>query len=128
MITGCLQQKNGYYYAVLYTKVDGKRKCKWIATKLPVNGTSNRKAQKTIEEGGRVGRADEEHPSGCTAALHRLYREMAEQHSILSGHDYLSELFKYDQGQNPTVFQTVGSATDGGNTAEHRRLLSDHFE
>lgn len=44
MITGCLQQKNGYYYAVLYTKVEGKRKCKWIATKLPVKGTSNRKA------------------------------------------------------------------------------------
>ena len=50
MITGCLQQKNGYYYAVLYTKVEGKRKCKWIATKLPVNGTSNRKAQKAFEE------------------------------------------------------------------------------
>ena len=50
MITGCLQQKNGYYYAVLYTKVEGKRKCKWIATKLPVNGTSNRKAQKVFEE------------------------------------------------------------------------------
>ena len=46
MITGSLQQKNGYYYAVLYLKVDGKRKCKWIPTKLPVNGTSNRKAQK----------------------------------------------------------------------------------
>ena len=26
MITGCLQKKNGYYYAVLYLKVDGKRK------------------------------------------------------------------------------------------------------
>lgn len=50
MITGCLQQKNGYYYAVLYLKVDGRRKCKWIATKLPVKGTSNRKAQKAFEE------------------------------------------------------------------------------
>lgn len=50
MITGCLQQKNGFYYAVLYTKVDGKRKCKWIPTKLPVSGTSNRKAQKAFEE------------------------------------------------------------------------------
>ena len=26
MITGCLQQKNGYYYVLLYLKVDGKRK------------------------------------------------------------------------------------------------------
>lgn len=50
MITGCLQQKNGYYYAVLYTKVDGKRKNKWIPTKLPIQGTSNRKAQKAFEE------------------------------------------------------------------------------
>ena len=36
MITGCLQQKNGLYYAVLYLKVDGKRKPKWISTKLPI--------------------------------------------------------------------------------------------
>lgn len=50
MITGSLQQKNGYYYAVLYLKVDGKRKCKWIPTKLPVNGTSNRKAQKAFDD------------------------------------------------------------------------------
>lgn len=50
MITGCLQQKNGLYYAVLYLKVDGKRKPKWISTKLPIEGTSNRKAQKAFEE------------------------------------------------------------------------------
>lgn len=50
MITGCLQQKNGYYYAVLYLKVDGKRKNKWIPTKLPILGTSNRKAQKAFDE------------------------------------------------------------------------------
>ena len=50
MITGCLQQKNGYYYAVLYLKVDGKRKNKWIPTKLPIQGTSNRKAQKAFDE------------------------------------------------------------------------------
>lgn len=50
MITGCLQKKNGYYYAVLYLKVDGKRKTKWIATKLPVSTTSERKAQKALDE------------------------------------------------------------------------------
>lgn len=50
MITGCLQQKNGFYYAVLYLKVDGKRKTKWISTKLPVGGTSERKAKKVFDE------------------------------------------------------------------------------
>lgn len=50
MVTGCLQQKNGYYYAVLYVKVDGKRKTKWIATKLPVDGTSSRKAKTRFDE------------------------------------------------------------------------------
>lgn len=50
MITGCLQKKNGYYYAVLYLKVDGKRKTKWIATKLSVSTTSERKAQKALDE------------------------------------------------------------------------------
>lgn len=50
MITGCLQKKNGYYYAVLYLKVDGKRKTKWVATKLPVSTTSERKAQKALDD------------------------------------------------------------------------------
>lgn len=50
MITGCLQTKNGYYYAVLYTKENGKHKCKWVSTKLPCQGTSERKAKKTFQE------------------------------------------------------------------------------
>ena len=50
MITGCLQKKNGYYYAVLYLKVNGKRKVKWIPTKLPIQGTSERKARKAFDE------------------------------------------------------------------------------
>ena len=50
MITGCLQTKNGYYYAVLYLKVNGKRKTKWVSTTLPVQGTSNRKAQRAFDE------------------------------------------------------------------------------
>lgn len=36
--------------AVLYLKVDGKRKTKWIATKLPVSTTSERKAQKALDK------------------------------------------------------------------------------
>ncbi|MFA5432140.1 MAG: phage integrase SAM-like domain-containing protein, partial [Candidatus Paceibacterota bacterium] len=50
MITGCLQQKNNTYYAVLYIKVDGKRKTKWVSTGLPVEGTSDRKAKKAFDQ------------------------------------------------------------------------------
>ncbi len=50
MITGCLQQKNNTYYALLYVKVDGKRKVKWISTGFPVEGTSERKAQKAFDQ------------------------------------------------------------------------------
>ncbi len=50
MITGCLQQKNNTYYALLYVKVDGKRKVKWVPTGLPVAGTSQRKAQKAFDQ------------------------------------------------------------------------------
>lgn len=50
MITGCLQQKNGFYYAVLYLKVNGRRRCKWVPMRLPVEGTSARKAQKAFDE------------------------------------------------------------------------------
>ena len=50
MITGSLQKKNGHYYVALNLKVDGKRKVKWIATGLPVEGTSIRKAQKAFDQ------------------------------------------------------------------------------
>lgn len=50
MITGCLQQKNGFYYAVLYLKVNGRRRCKWVPMRIPVEGTSARKAQKAFDE------------------------------------------------------------------------------
>ncbi|MDW2797219.1 phage integrase SAM-like domain-containing protein [Clostridium boliviensis] len=50
MITGCLQEKNNTYYAVLYIKVDGKRKPKWVSIGLPVAGTSDRKAQKAFDQ------------------------------------------------------------------------------
>lgn len=49
MITGCLQEKSGYYYAVLYLKENGKRRCKWIPLKLPVEGTGKRKAQQAFD-------------------------------------------------------------------------------
>ncbi len=50
MVTGCLQEKNGYYYAVLYLRVNGKRKVKWVSTRLPVDGTSERKAKKALDD------------------------------------------------------------------------------
>lgn len=42
--------KNGFYYAVLYLKVNGRRRCKWVPMRLPVEGTSARKAQKAFDE------------------------------------------------------------------------------
>lgn len=49
MITGCLQTKNDTYYAVLNLYVNGKRKPKWISTKLPVKG-NKRKAEAILNE------------------------------------------------------------------------------
>ena len=43
-------KKNGFYYAVLYLKVNGRRRCKWVPMRLPVEGTSARKAQKAFDE------------------------------------------------------------------------------
>lgn len=49
-MTGSLQTKNGYYYAVMNVKdYRGKRKQKWIPTFLPVQG-NKRKAQAKLDE------------------------------------------------------------------------------
>ena len=43
MVAGHLQEKKGYYYAVLsYRNADGRRKTKWISTGLPVKGNKKR--------------------------------------------------------------------------------------
>jgi len=43
MIAGHLQEKSGYYYAVLnYKDQDGKRHTPWVATNLPVKGNKRR--------------------------------------------------------------------------------------
>lgn len=43
MIAGHLQEKKGYFYAVLnYKDERNKRKTKWIATGLPVKGNKKR--------------------------------------------------------------------------------------
>ena len=50
MVAGHLQEKNGLYYIVLtYPDVTGKRKNKWISTKLPVKG-NKKKAEKLLME------------------------------------------------------------------------------
>ena len=54
MIAGHLQEKKGYYYAVLsYKSADKKRKTKWIATGLPVKG-NKKKAEAFLMEQRRI--------------------------------------------------------------------------
>lgn len=50
MVAGHLQEKNGTFYMVLnYSAPDGKRKSKWISTKLPVKGNKKRAVQLLAE-------------------------------------------------------------------------------
>lgn len=50
MVAGHLQEKNGIYYMVLsYPSASGKRKSKWISTKLPAKG-NKKKAEKMLAE------------------------------------------------------------------------------
>lgn len=49
-VAGHLQEKKGYFYAVLSFKdVTNKRKTKWIATGLPVKG-NKKKAEAALAE------------------------------------------------------------------------------
>ena len=51
MVAGHLHEKNGYYYIILnLTDANGKRKPKWISTKLPVKGNKKRAEQMLREE------------------------------------------------------------------------------
>ncbi|MBQ6402784.1 MAG: site-specific integrase [Oscillospiraceae bacterium] len=50
MVAGHLQEKNGIYYMVLsFPGMDGKRKAKWISTKLPVKGNKKKAEQMLLE-------------------------------------------------------------------------------
>ena len=50
MVAGHLQEKNGYFYAVLsYKDGNGKRKSKWVPTGLPVKG-NKKKAEAVLME------------------------------------------------------------------------------
>ncbi len=48
-MTGSLQEKNGKFYMVLNTQVNGKRKLKWISTGLTVKG-NKRRAEQLLRE------------------------------------------------------------------------------
>lgn len=48
-MTGSLQQKNGKYYAVINLHINGKRKQKWIDSKLPIKGNKTR-AERFLRE------------------------------------------------------------------------------
>ena len=49
MVTVSLQEKNGIYQAVLnYKDKDGKRKQKWVSTKLKVRGNKKQALAKEI--------------------------------------------------------------------------------
>lgn len=123
MITGCLQQKNGYYYALLYLKVDGKRKVKWISTKLPVSETSERKAKKVFDEirsqyekaeEERIRREAEEkilaekYPPGSSIGIFRVHGKVAEQHQVLHRHRHIPKLRQYGQSPDHPLLQTYG--------------------
>lgn len=50
MVAGHLQEKNGTFYMVLnYSAPDGRRKSKWISTKLPIKG-NKKKAEQLLAE------------------------------------------------------------------------------
>lgn len=50
MVAGHLQEKNGYFYAVLsYKDSSNKRKTKWIPTRYPVKG-NKKKAEAFLTE------------------------------------------------------------------------------
>ena len=58
MVAGHLQEKKGYYYAVLsYRNADGRRKTKWISTGLPVKGNKKRAGAATAFRDSGGGRA-----------------------------------------------------------------------
>ena len=51
MATASLQEKNGKFHVVINTKVNGKRKQKWVATGLTLDGKGNKKlAEKAMRE------------------------------------------------------------------------------
>lgn len=119
MITGCLQQKNGYYYVLLYLKVNGKRKVKWIATKLPVAGTSERKVRKAFDEIRMQYELEEEE---------RLQREAQEEAMFKGVHtDARQEFTVYMEKWLKGVRATLATATYQSYSDMLRARIIPHF-
>jgi len=109
MITGCLQKKNGYYYAVLYIKVDGKRKTKWIPTKLPVDGTSERKARKAFDDIRLQYERDEEEKAAKEAEAIAKLNGMNPE-ALISFSDYME---KWLNNVRPTIARATYQSYSG---------------
>ena len=85
MVAGHLQEKKGYYYAVLsYKDADKRRRTKWIASGLPVKG-NKKKAEGFLQEQRRsfeIPLADQPiakdlqiiFSDGCKSPRQRLHR------------------------------------------------------
>ena len=131
MITGCLQKKNGYYYAVLHLKVDGKRKTKWIATKLPVSTTSERKAQKALDEIRMQYELQEKSKQETTAASVSEYAPEAQalfvdymekwldKYTALYRHRHLPELFLHDESAGDSLLYRLRSSARRAHAPGH---------
>lgn len=120
MITGCLQKKNGFYYAVLYLKVDGKRKTKWVPTKLPVDGTSERKARNAFDDIRMQYERDEEE---------RLLRE-AEMIAKLNGMnpEALIPFADYMEKWLNTIRSTIATAIYQSYSGMLRARITPYFK
>ena len=71
MVAGHLQQKKGYWYIVLNLyDTEGKRKSKWIATHLPVQGNKRRAEEMLLQ--ARQQYADSRESSGLLFADYML--------------------------------------------------------
>lgn len=107
MITGCLQEKNNTYYALLYLKVDGKRKVKWISTGLLVEGTSERKAKKAFEQ-IRLEYEQAQEEQDCKEAEEKL-RERIEEKKRNPDADilFIDYLQKWLQQTKPTIAKST---------------------
>ena len=79
MVAGHLQEKRGYYYAVIsYKDENGKRKTQWIATGLPVKGNKKR-AEDVLYEMRRTF-----HPPEQIRAEETLFADYLEHHWLPS--------------------------------------------
>ena len=115
MITGYLQQKNGFYYAVLYLKVNGRRRCKWVPMRLPVEGTSARKAQKAFDEIRLQYEREEEERLDREAKAKEL-AENTHPDALLPFIEYME---KWLQSTRSSLLRAAGTPVAGSDPTAH---------